>query len=75
MSDSILMETWLSLFGERRGMIIGRSWATRIFAIAFAFFSVVIMAACALLLQLVPAATVRIGTGWLRCSAQQRACR
>jgi hypothetical protein len=36
----------MALFGERRGLTIGRSWATRIFAIAFAFFSVVTMAAC-----------------------------
>ncbi|KAK9918578.1 hypothetical protein WJX75_005119 [Coccomyxa subellipsoidea] len=44
-SDSILLETWMAMFGERRGLAIGRSWATRIFAIAFAFFSVIIMAA------------------------------
>lgn len=37
----------MAMFGERRGLAIGRSWATRIFAIAFAFFSVIIMAACA----------------------------
>ena len=47
-SDSILMETWLSLFGERRGMAVGRSWASRIFALAYAFFSVVVLAACEL---------------------------
>ena len=46
-SDSILLETWMAMFGERRGLAIGRSWATRIFAIAFAFFSVIVMAACA----------------------------
>ncbi|BDA49267.1 Glutamate receptor 2 [Coccomyxa sp. Obi] len=44
-SDSILLETWMAMFGERRGLSIGRSWATRIFAIAFAFFSVVVMGA------------------------------
>ncbi|KAK9918878.1 hypothetical protein WJX75_007744 [Coccomyxa subellipsoidea] len=44
-SDSILLETWMAMFGERRGLAIGRSWATRIFAIAFAFFSVIVMAA------------------------------
>ena len=66
------METWLSLFGERRGMMVGRSWATRIFAIAFAFFSVVIMAACALAQQLASALPVRAITFCLAILAGQR---
>jgi hypothetical protein len=47
-SHSVLLETWMALFGERRGLPVGRSWATRIFAVGFAFFSVVTMAACTL---------------------------
>ncbi len=53
-SGSILLETWLALMGERRGFMSGRSWAPRIFGIAFAFFSVIIMAACARSLSIAP---------------------
>jgi len=42
----VLLDTWMAMLGERRGLPVGRSWGVRIFAIAFAFFSVVVLAAC-----------------------------